>query len=51
VLAAIGVSPPAGWSAPEPIRRQSDATSAQWVAAYRRERAARGLTAPSADTV
>jgi trehalose 2-sulfotransferase len=47
VLAAIGVSPPAGWSAPEPIRRQSDATSAQWIAAFQRERAARGLQAPA----
>ena len=51
VLAAIGVTPPPGWTAPEPIRRQSDATSAQWIAAYHRERSARGLEAPSVGPV
>jgi trehalose 2-sulfotransferase len=39
VLEWIGVSPPPGWTAREPTRRQSDATSEQWVAAYHRDRA------------
>jgi trehalose 2-sulfotransferase len=42
VLSLVCASLPEGWSAPEPIRRQSDATSDQWVAAYYRDRAERG---------
>ena len=38
VLSHIGVQPPPGWSAPEPIRRQGDALSDDWVAAYDRDR-------------
>ena len=51
MLAAIGVTPPEGWSAQEPIRRQSDAISAEWVAAYHRDRSERGLDALTADVV
>ena len=47
VLAQIGVEPPEQWSVQEPIRRQSDATSIEWVAAYHRDRAERGLTGKS----
>lgn len=42
VLSLFGASLPEGWTAPEPIRRQGDATSDQWVAAYYRDRAERG---------
>lgn len=41
VLDKIGVAPPPGWQAAEPIKRQSDAVSDDWVAAYHRD-AARG---------
>jgi LPS sulfotransferase NodH len=51
VLAAIGVAPPEGWTAPEPIRRQADATSSEFVAAYHRDRSARGLDRPPVDLV
>ncbi len=39
VLALIGVSPPAGWEAVQPMARQADALSEEWVAAYHRDRA------------
>jgi LPS sulfotransferase NodH len=48
VLAHIGVSAPPGWHAPEPVARQADAISEQWVAAYHRDRARRG---PESDAV
>jgi trehalose 2-sulfotransferase len=51
VLTAVEVVPTDGWSAPEPIPRQSDGTSAEWVAAYDRDRSARGLGASTADAV
>lgn len=40
VLDWLGVSAPAGWRPPEPMDRQSDAGSEDWVAAYHRDRAA-----------
>lgn len=48
----IGVSPPLDWRAGEPMRRQADTASDDWVAAYHRDRAAPGsapyaLPAPS----
>lgn len=55
VLEHIGVAPPPGWHAAEPIRRQSDAVSDEWVARYHRD-AAGGTTpadqaaGPDADT-
>lgn len=39
VLALIGVPPPAGWEAVQPMARQADALSEEWVAAYHRDRA------------
>jgi LPS sulfotransferase NodH len=42
VLDYIGVPAPAGWSAAEPIKRQADALSDEWVAAYHRDAAQRG---------
>jgi trehalose 2-sulfotransferase len=51
VLDAIGVTPPQEWTAPEPTRRQADAISADWVAAYHRDRSARGLDRPPVDLV
>jgi LPS sulfotransferase NodH len=42
VLEYLGVPAPAGWEALEPIKRQADATSEQWVAAYHREVGERG---------
>jgi LPS sulfotransferase NodH len=41
VLALIGVPPPAGWEAVQPMTRQADALSEEWVAAYHRDRAQR----------
>jgi trehalose 2-sulfotransferase len=41
VLAHIGVSMPAGWHAAEPLARQADARTEDWVAAYHRDRAQR----------
>jgi trehalose 2-sulfotransferase len=35
----IGVPPPDGWNPGEPLRRQADALSDEWVAAYHRDRA------------
>lgn len=43
VLERIGVEPPPGWRAAEPIKRQSDSVSDEWVAAYHRD-AQRGDT-------
>ena len=42
VLSLVGASLPEGWTAPDPIRRQGDAISDQWVDAYHRDRAERG---------
>jgi trehalose 2-sulfotransferase len=42
VLDYIGVAPPSGWSSVEPIKRQADALSDEWVAAYHRDAAQRG---------
>jgi LPS sulfotransferase NodH len=42
VLDYVGVPAPPGWSAAEPIKRQADALSDQWVAAYHRDAAQRG---------
>jgi LPS sulfotransferase NodH len=33
----IGVAPPPGWQAGEPTKRQADAKSEEWVAAYHRD--------------
>jgi LPS sulfotransferase NodH len=42
VLDHIGVPAPAGWRAAEPIKRQSDSLSDDWVAAYHQDSAQRG---------
>jgi LPS sulfotransferase NodH len=42
VLSLVGAALPEGWEAPDPIRRQGDAISDEWVAAYHRDRAERG---------
>lgn len=42
VLDYVGVAAPAGWSALEPIKRQADALSDAWVAAYHRDATERG---------
>jgi LPS sulfotransferase NodH len=39
VLALLGVAPPAGWEAVQPMKRQADSMSEEWVAAYHRDRA------------
>jgi LPS sulfotransferase NodH len=44
----IGVAPPEGWIAREPTKRQADATSEEWVAAYHRDAAQRGRTRSAA---
>jgi LPS sulfotransferase NodH len=41
VLRHIGVSMPDGWHAAEPLARQADARTEEWVAAYHRDRARR----------
>ncbi|MFL5864826.1 MAG: Stf0 family sulfotransferase [Solirubrobacteraceae bacterium] len=41
VLEWIGVRPPGHWAAGEPLPRQADSTSDEWVAAYHRDRACR----------
>lgn len=41
VLEWIGEAPPPGWRPGQPTRRQSDARSDDWVAAYHRDRACR----------
>jgi LPS sulfotransferase NodH len=41
-LAHIGVAAPEGWRPGEPLKRQADALSDQWVAAYHRDAASRG---------
>jgi LPS sulfotransferase NodH len=48
-LAHIGVSAPPGWQAVEPIKRQADAMSEEWVAAYHRDAAQRGGNRSAAD--
>jgi trehalose 2-sulfotransferase len=35
VLERLGIDPPAGWEAPEPIARQADSLNDDWAAAYR----------------
>jgi LPS sulfotransferase NodH len=40
VLDGIGVHAPADWHAPEPLERQADELSEEWVRAYHRDRAA-----------
>ena len=42
VLRRLGVKPPEGWRAAEPMKRQADAVSDDWVAAYHRDAARRG---------
>jgi LPS sulfotransferase NodH len=42
VLDYVGVVAPAGWSAAEPTKRQADALSDEWVAAYHRDAAQHG---------
>lgn len=49
VLRYLGVTAPAGWEAVEPIKRQADATSEEWVAAYHREAGQRGGKQSAAD--
>ena len=41
-LGYIGVAAPAGWRVREPIKRQADATSEEWVAKYHRDAVQRG---------
>ncbi|HYZ82662.1 MAG TPA: Stf0 family sulfotransferase [Solirubrobacteraceae bacterium] len=41
VLGWIGESPPPDWRPGQPMRRQSDGRSEEWVAAYHRDRACR----------
>jgi LPS sulfotransferase NodH len=48
VLALIGVPPPAGWEAVQPMARQADALSEEWVAAYHRDRARQQPSAAAA---
>jgi LPS sulfotransferase NodH len=48
-LAYLGVTAPAGWEAVEPIKRQADAKSEEWVAAYHRDATRRGGTQSAAD--
>jgi trehalose 2-sulfotransferase len=45
----IGVSAPPDWEAAEPIKRQADATSDEWVAAYHRDAVQRGGNQSAAD--
>ncbi len=37
VLAHLGVAAPSGWEAPEPMHRQADQLSEDWVTAYHRD--------------
>ncbi|MFZ0040351.1 MAG: Stf0 family sulfotransferase [Solirubrobacteraceae bacterium] len=46
-LTHLGLEPPAGWRAEDPIERQSDELSDQWVAQYHRDRAQRGSDSTS----
>jgi LPS sulfotransferase NodH len=48
VLALIGVPAPAGWAAVQPMKRQADGLSEEWVAAYHRDRAQRGQPSDAA---
>jgi LPS sulfotransferase NodH len=45
-LAWIGVTAPEGWTAGQPLARQADRTSDDWVAAYHRDCAARRSAKP-----
>ncbi len=47
VLTHIGVTAPPGWALVEPIARQADALSEEWVATYHRDRARLGSLATS----
>jgi LPS sulfotransferase NodH len=44
VLQRLGVTAPEGWHAPEPMARQSDSVSEEWIAAYQRDRGERRTT-------
>jgi LPS sulfotransferase NodH len=48
VLTLIGVRPPAGWEAVQPMTRQADALSEKWVATYHRDRARQQPSATAA---
>jgi LPS sulfotransferase NodH len=48
-LGFIGVAPPQGWQPGEPTKRQADAKSEEWVAAYHRDAAQRGGAQSAAD--
>jgi LPS sulfotransferase NodH len=48
VLHRLALGAPAGWRAQEPLRRQSDALSDDWVATYHRDRRQRDPGARSA---
>jgi LPS sulfotransferase NodH len=48
VLTLIGVPAPAGWEAVQPMTRQADARSEEWVATYHRDRARQQPSATAA---
>ncbi len=48
VLHRLGIEAPHGWQAAEPIKRQADSLSADWVAAYHRDAAREGAGADAA---
>ena len=48
VLSRVGVVVPSGWRAADPVRRQADALSEEWVAAYHRDSAQRESEADAA---
>jgi LPS sulfotransferase NodH len=48
VLALIGVPAPLDWQAVQPMRRQADELSEEWVAAYHRDRAQQGQPSAAA---
>jgi LPS sulfotransferase NodH len=48
VLTLIGVPAPAGWEAVQPMTRQADALSEEWVATYHRDRARQQPSATAA---
>jgi LPS sulfotransferase NodH len=48
VLARLGVAAPDGWRAVQPMERQADALSEEWVAAYHRDRAQRSRPSDAA---
>jgi LPS sulfotransferase NodH len=49
VLRHVGVAAPDHWRPPEPMHRQADGLSEDWVAAYHRDLAARGGRGASGD--